>query len=184
MPSSACVLLAHTPHGRRQLAPPGGGVLGFLVTCTPVSQAQATALGSSFASAAYLSLRCAKQVRAARVRLRRPRMAGCGGCLCSNFHRPIWACGDRPPAPKQHTPTPVEGAFAGWAIATAPTVKIDLGLLTPNFPLFTNKQSQRHFSLGALRTWVESGCFFLTDLARLSSCLRRHIMIRAECMME
>ena len=31
----------------------------------------------------------------------------------SNFHRPTWACGGRPPAPKQHTPTPVDGAFDG-----------------------------------------------------------------------
>ena len=31
----------------------------------------------------------------------------------SNFHRPTWACGGRPPAPKQHTPTPVGWAFDG-----------------------------------------------------------------------
>ena len=66
MPSSACVLLVHNPHGRRQLAPPGG-VLGFLVTCTPFSQAQAMALGSSYARAANLPLRCANKVRAAIV---------------------------------------------------------------------------------------------------------------------
>ena len=40
-----------------------------------LSQAQAMALGSSFAHAAYLSLRCAKQVCAASVRRRRPRLA-------------------------------------------------------------------------------------------------------------
>ena len=43
-------------------------MLGLLVTCTPFSQAQAMALGSSFARAAHLPSRCAKQVRAARVR--------------------------------------------------------------------------------------------------------------------
>ena len=31
----------------------------------------------------------------------------------SNFHRPTWACGGRPPAPKQDTPTTVDGAFDG-----------------------------------------------------------------------
>ena len=46
VPSSAYVLLVHTPHGRRQLAPPGARVLGRLVTCTPFSQAQAMVLGS------------------------------------------------------------------------------------------------------------------------------------------
>ena len=29
------------------------------------------------------------------------------------------------------------------------TAKVDIGLLTPNFPLFMNKQSQRYFSLRA-----------------------------------
>ena len=29
----------------------------------------------------------------------------------SNFHWPIWAGGDRPRAPKQHTPTPIDAAF-------------------------------------------------------------------------
>ena len=31
----------------------------------------------------------------------------------SNFHRPTWAYGGSPPAPKQHTPTPVDGVFDG-----------------------------------------------------------------------
>ena len=38
-------------------------MLGFLVTCTLLSQSQAMALRSSFARAAHLPLRCAKKVR-------------------------------------------------------------------------------------------------------------------------
>ena len=43
-----------------------------------------------------------------------------GQCRCSwthtqkpNFYKPTWACGGRPPGPKQHTPTSVDWAFDG-----------------------------------------------------------------------
>ena len=55
----------------------------------------------------------------------------------SNFHRPTWACGGRPPAPKQHTPTFVDGAFDGRPLQHRES---RFGLLTPNSPFFMNKQ--------------------------------------------
>ena len=62
----------------------------------------------------------------------------------SNFHRPTWACRDRPSAPKQHTPTPVDGEFDAL-----PLQHRDSRVWASNakLSLFMNKQSQRHFSL-------------------------------------
>jgi len=68
----------------------------------------------------------------------------------TDFYRPTWACGGRPPAPKQHTPTPAsKERLMGDRHSTA---KVDFGLLTSDFPfLFMNKQSQRYFSLRTIQ---------------------------------
>ena len=73
---------------------------------------------------------------------RRPTPVFMNTKMCnSNFHRHAWACGGRPPASKQHTPTPVDGALTGRSmVGRCSTAKVDFGLLTPNFPLFVNKQ--------------------------------------------
>ena len=55
----------------------------------------------------------------------------------SNFHRPTWACGGRPPAPKQHTPTPVDGAFDGRPLQHR---EIRFWASNPKFP-FVHEQT-------------------------------------------
>ena len=56
----------------------------------------------------------------------------------SNFHRPTWACGGRPP---QHLNNTRQLPSTGRSmVGRCSTAKADFGLLTPNFPLFMNKQ--------------------------------------------
>ena len=65
----------------------------------------------------------------------------------SNFHRPTWACGGRPP---QHLNNTRQLPSTGRSvIGRCSTAKADFGLLTPTFPLFMNKQRRLLCALGS-----------------------------------
>ena len=66
----------------------------------------------------------------------------------SNFHRPTWACGGRPPASKQHTPTPVDWAFDGRPLQHCES---RFWASNPKFP-FVHEQTTPAASRAASRT--------------------------------
>ena len=85
----------------------------------------------------------------------------------SIFHRPTWVCEGRPPAPKQHTPTPV-----GWAFDGRPLQHCEsrFWASNPKFPFVVHMNKQRRLLRAlALGTSACTRC----------SCLTRHR--RARC---